>query len=173
MSYATIDDIFKRYKPIRTLVGSEDLQVASADVSSIFIRDAESLVDAYLTNRYTVPLSVVPSYITMVTADIAIFNMLFEHLPKVPDFFQPRYDRAISLLTAISSGTIGVASASVPTTGDQEAWSAGQEYHSIFSPVLAPDEQTVDIDRVEAELSDRVGDSGITRGSSVVAEEEA
>lgn len=160
MSYATIDDVFKRYKPIRTIIGSEDIQVTSVDVASIFIRDAESIVDAYISNRYSVPLTNVPPYITMVTADIAIFNILFEHLPKVPDFFQPRYDRAIALLTSISSGTIAVTSAAVPTTGDQDAWSSGQQFHGVFSPVLSPDEQTVDVDRVNADLSERVGDAG-------------
>jgi phage gp36-like protein len=160
MSYATIDDIMKRYKPIRTIVGSEDMQVTSMDVSSIFIRDAESLVDAYLANKYTVPLSPVPSYITMVTADIAIFNILLEHLPRSPDFFQPRYDRAMGILSSVLSGTIVVTSAAILTTGDQEAWSTTDGYHSVFSPVLDPDEQTVDKDRVEADEDVRIGDLG-------------
>jgi phage gp36-like protein len=160
MSYATIDDIMKRYKPISTMIGSEDMQVASLDVTSIFINDAQSLVDAYLANKYTVPLSPVPGYITMVTADIAIFNILLENLPNVPDFYQPRYDRAMGVLASVLSGTIVVNSASTITTGDQEAWSTTNGYHAVFSPVLDPDEQTVDKDRVDADIDVRVGDLG-------------
>jgi len=160
MPYATIDDVFKRYKPIRTVVGSEDLQVASVDVSSIFINDAASLVDAYLAHKYTVPLTLVPSYITQVTADLAIFNILVEKLPSSPDFFKPRYDRAMATLASIMSGTIIVASAISNTVGDMEAWSTTMGYHAVFSPVLPPDDQTVDIDRVNADESARVGDLG-------------
>lgn len=160
MTYATIDDIFSRYKPIKTLVGSEDMQVSSAEVTSIFIRDAESLVDAFLAARYSVPLSPVPAYITQVTADIALFNMLVEHLPQKPDFFQPRYDRAMGILYSIQSGSIIVTSAAVSSLGDQEAWSNTKEYHSVFSPVLAPEEQTVDRDRELAETDLRIGDIG-------------
>lgn len=160
MSYATIDDVLKRYKPIQTLVGSEDLQVNSEDVSSIFIRDAESIVDAYIGRRYTVPLSVVPAFITQVTADLAIFNILVEHQPKFPDFFKDRYDRAMSMLTSIMSGDMIINSATAVTTGDNEAWSTTEGYHSVFSPVINPDEQTVDKDRVDADLSERVGDIG-------------
>jgi phage gp36-like protein len=160
VSYGTITDVFARYKPIRTLVGSEDLQVSSADVASIFIADAESLVDAYLRSKYTVPLAPVPAYITMVTIDIAIYNMLLEHLPNSPDFFQPRYDRAMKILTDISSGVITVSSATIAASGDQDAWSTTQTYHPVFSPVLPPDDQTVDKDRVDADEALRSGDIG-------------
>lgn len=166
MPYATIDDIFKRYKPIRTIIGSEDLQVTSADVSSIFIADAQSLIDSYLGRRYTTPISPVPSYITQVTADLAIFNILVEHLPRGnPDFFQPRYDRAMKILTDIVSGTIIIGSATVVSSGDQDAWSSGMDYHPVFSPVLGADEQTVDKDRVDADIDLREGDIGATSNS--------
>ena len=160
MSYATIDDVFKRYKPIRTLVGSEDTQVTSIEVSSIFISDAESLIDAILAKRYTVPLAVYPAYITQMAADIAIFNILTDHLPGKPDFFQPRYDRAMNMLMMINSGDLVVASATIVTSGDQEAWSTTQDYHPAFSPVIEPEDQTVDKDRVDADLDQRTDDIG-------------
>jgi len=165
MSYATIDDIFARYEPIGTLVGSEDLQVSSVNVSSIFLADAESLVDAFLARKYQVPLSPVPSFIKQVTADLAIFNILTDHLPRKPDFFQPRYDRAMDMLLMIASGTIVVASATTVASGDQEAWSSGMDYHGVFSPVLDPLDQTVDKDRVDADVDLREGDIGATNNN--------
>ena len=160
MTYATISDVFKRYQPIQTIVGSETLQVTSVDVASIFLNDAESFIDAILAKRYTVPLTVVPAYITQITADIAIFNILLEHLPKVPDFFQPRYDRAMDMLAMINSGDLLVTSATPVSAGDQEAWSTTDGYHPVFSPVLDPMDQTVDDDRVDADNTTRVGDIG-------------
>jgi phage gp36-like protein len=57
--YATIDDVFGRYKPINTMVGIGSYDVTSVQVSSIFVADAESFVDAYLGARYEVPLAVI------------------------------------------------------------------------------------------------------------------
>jgi len=161
-AYATIDDVFNRYRPIATLVGSEDLQVTSGNVTSVFINDASSFVDARIGRRYTVPLTVWPQFITQITADIAIFNMLTDHLPQKPDFFQPRYDRALEMLCMVDSGTLSVASAAIVSAGDQEAWSRGQGYHPTFSPVLDEMNQAVDSQREQAEYDLRVNDDGIS-----------
>lgn len=160
MTYATIGDVFKRYKPIRTMVGSDDVQVTSNDVSSVFISDAESLIDGYIGRRYSVPLDATPSFITQIASDISIFNMLVEKLPETPDFFQPRYDRSIALLEQIASGKIDVVSATVIDEGDQEAWSSTEEYHPVFNPVLDAVDQTVDKDQVDAAKDVRANDAG-------------
>lgn len=162
MSYAGIDDIFKRYAPIHTLVGSADNMVDSIHVGSIFVADAESLVDGYLSRRYDVPLAApVAPMITQITSDLAIFNMLVEKLPTTPDFFQPRYDRALSLLEMIATGEVNVVSATVLTDGgDQLAWSSTEDYHPVFNPVLDPIDQAVDKDQVDQAKDDRLGDSG-------------
>jgi len=159
MSYATINDIFKRYKPISTLVGSDSVQVASTDVSSIFSSDAESFIDAYVSRRYVVPLNPVPSLITQIASDLSIFNMMVEKLPQVPDFFQPRYDRAIKTLEMIRDGKMDLTSQTIVTTGDQEAWSSTMAYHPAFSPVLNPIDQAVDADQIGADQDDRSNDA--------------
>jgi len=160
MSYTDIDGVFSRYKPIATLVGSADVQVTSVDVSTIFIADAEGFVDAFLSRRYETPLSPVPRIITQITSDLAIFNMMVEKLPEVPDFFQPRYDRAMSWLEMIRDGQMDLTSQTVVTTGDQDAWSSTEDYHPVFSPVLDPIDQTVDKDQVDAAKDLRSGDIG-------------
>ena len=150
MPYATIDDVFARYKPIRTMIGSSDLQVTSVDVASIFIEDAENYIDAFLAIRYEVPLPD-SALVRQCAADLAIFNMMVEKLPEVPDFMQARYDRWHKMLEDLRDGDLILpGSATTVSTGDQEAWSNNEDYHSIFSPVLDPLDQAVDKDWVES-----------------------
>lgn len=148
MSYATIDELFARYA-LGSVVGSGYQLVTSVNVSSVHIFGAEGIVDSFLARRYKVPVPANP-LITQITADLAIFNILVEHLPQVPDFMQPRYDRAMKLLMMIASGTIVVASATVISEGttDQEAWSSTMNHHPVFSPVLSVEDQAPDSDRV-------------------------
>jgi len=158
MPYATIADVFARYRPIKTVVGSSDTNITSVDVSSIYIRDQESIVDAYLSRRYTTPLDPIPPVITHIASDLTIFHMLVEKLPEVPDFMQSRYDRSIKLLEMFRDGEMDVQSATLVSTGDQEAWSSTQNYHPVFNPVLDPVDQKVDKDQVDAAKDDRTGD---------------
>lgn len=159
MSYAAFDDVLKRYKPIGTMIGVGSLQVTTVDVSSIFIADAEGFVNGYLGFRYVVPVTTEP-LITQVTCDIAIANMMLEKLGNIPDFMQPRYDRAVKQLENLrdgemvltGSGTTGV------TTGDNEAYSTTGSYHAIFSPVLSDVDQAADSDLIDAERDLRVDD---------------
>ncbi len=159
MPYATIDDVFGRYKPINTMVGEGSYDVTSVQVGSVFVADAESFVDAYLGAKYVVPLVFVPPVITQITSDLAIFNMVVEKQPNVPDHMQARYDRSVTMLERFRDGDM-VLTGSVTTvsTGDQEVWSSNQEFHSTFSPVLNELDQAADRDWIEDERDDRVDD---------------
>jgi phage gp36-like protein len=159
MSYATIDNVINRYKPIQTMIGVGSYQVTSAEVASSFIADAESFIDAYLAARYVVPVPATP-LVTQLASDLAVFNMAVEKLPEVPDFMQARYDRCLKTLEMLRDGKMFLSSATVTTSGDQEAWSTTQDYHPVFSPVLDPIDQAADIDRVEADQDAR-SDDGI------------
>ncbi len=159
MAYATISDIFSRFKPIRTMIGAGSFEVTSNDVTSIFIGDADSFVDAYLAKRYDTPITPVPSIITQIAADLSIFNMMTEKQVQVPDSFQARYDRSIKTLEMLRDGDMVLPSdVSVVSTGDNEAWSAQQDYHSTFSPVLDELEQRVDDDWVQFDIDTRLDD---------------
>lgn len=154
--YATIDDVFARYSPIHTMVGTGNNDVASMEVSSIFIADAQSFIDAHLAKRYVTPVEAEP-IITMITTDIAISNMLFEKLGELPNFMQPRYERSISMLDRLAKGELVLTadSTTLVTSGDQFAWSTTQSYHGIFSPVLDELYQQVDDTWVDNEKDDR------------------
>lgn len=158
--YADLSDVFAAYAPIKTMIGSGEGLIASLDVTSRFIPQASALVDGYLARRYSVPLETKLPLVTQVTCDLVVFNMLVELIPQVPDYMQRRYDRALKTLTAMGSGTIVVQSATVlaGSTGDSFVFNTTSGYHSIFSPVLDPLDQSVDADRIYKDKSDRSGD---------------
>jgi phage gp36-like protein len=159
MAYATSDDVVSRYRPILSMIGAGSYEVVSLDVTSIFVADAESFVDAYLGSKYAVPISPVPSLITQITSDLSIFNMLTEKQVQVPDFMQARYDRNINVLEMLRDGSMVLpSSVALLTTGDQEVWSNNEEYHSIFSPVLDELEQKADADWIDAAIDERAND---------------
>jgi phage gp36-like protein len=159
MAYATIGDIFARYAPIHTMVGTGTQDVTSLEVSSIFIADAESFMNTFLAKRYSTPVATEP-VITMIAADLAISNMMFEKLGELPNFIQPRYDRAMMMLEKLANGDLILTSnsTSIVTTGDNFAWSTTINYHNIFSPVLDELDQAADKDQIDADKDERVGD---------------
>ncbi len=164
MAYATINDIFGRFPAIATNVGTGQYDVTSVQVSSVFIAQAEGVVNAYLRQRYIVPLDAnsIDPLITRITADLAICDMLVDKLPKVPEFAAGRCEHAMDLLKMIQSGKLDLGGATDASTtgGDLEAWSTTQDYHPVFSPVIDPVDQRVDTDRIENDVSDRKGDGG-------------
>lgn len=158
MAYATISDIFARF-PVTTLVGTGTNEVSSIEVSSVFIADAEAVVDAFLGAKYSTPLVTTPM-VKHITADLAIFNMLAERTGRVPQAVQTRYDRVTRYLEDLRDGKMVLNSASqtLITSGDQFAWSTTGSYHQTFSPVLDELDQRVDKTWVEDAKDTRVDD---------------
>ena len=156
MSYAVFSDIHTRFPPILTMVGTvAETDVTTAQVSSVYIADAESVVNAYLAGRYATPLVIEP-IITQITSDLAIFKLAQDRLPRMPEYMERRQQGAISLLEMLRDGKMVLSSSqTLVTTGDNEAWSATQSYHPVFSPVLGEVEQAVDQDFVNAERDTR------------------
>lgn len=159
MAYATINDVFTRYKPIASMVGTGSVDVTSQDVSSIFIQDAESFINAHLAARYDVPVTTEP-VITQITADLAIFHMMAEKMTRVPDFMQERYNRSISILDKLTDGKMLLVASGTTrvTTGDSEAWSPTGDFHPVFHPVLDPLDQAADRDYINEGRDERSGD---------------
>ena len=159
MPYATIDDVFARF-PVQTLVGTGTNEVSSFEVSSIFIQDAEGVVNAFLGSKYVLPLTTVP-LVTQITADLAIFNMLSERTGRVPQAVQSRYDRVISYLEMLRDGgmVLNANSQTLSSSGDSFAWSSTGSYHQTFSPVLDELDQRVDETWTVAEKDLRIDDA--------------
>lgn len=140
MPYASSDDVFLRYPPIENIVGSGDMLVTTVSINSVYIADAEGYVNAFLRARYVTPLSPEP-IITQVTTDIAIYRMIEDHAPRIPDMAEKRMIAANSLLYLLRDGTMLLDPASqtlVTTGGDQEVWSTNLEQAGpVFSPTEA------------------------------------
>jgi len=138
--YAEFTDITKRYNPITTMIGSGANDVSTADVTSIYIRDAMSIVNAYLSRRYITPLNPEP-ILTDLTSDIAIYRMLSDRAPRIPDYMEKRYTNAMSMLTMLRDGGMDLTASSQSINsggGDQFAWSnviGGGQNGPVFKPI--------------------------------------
>ncbi len=162
-AYATIDDVTKRYPQIITAIGSAEYDVASVDVASIYIVDAEAMIDARLRDRYIVPFTTVDPLIPHIAANLAICSILRDKLPDNPDWIEQRCQGVMDMLEKIADGTLDLSSDAVPVTvntGDEFVWSSTEEYHTSFSPVLDPLDQSIDSDRIDSDNDDRSDDRG-------------
>lgn len=71
------------------------------------VADAGELIDGYVSGRYQVPLTVVPSLIKTLAVDLAVYKLYMRRKKKsVPDMVQKQYDNALKLLRDIQSGKV-------------------------------------------------------------------
>ena len=125
MAYASADDVIRRYNPINSMIGTASMQVSTVDIASIYIRDAESIINAHLARRYVLPLAE-EALLTDLTSDIAIYRLLVDRAPRLPDFMEKRYANAMTLLEKLQKGQMDLVSSSTSINsgaGDQYAWS--------------------------------------------------
>lgn len=160
MAYASFNDVLGRYPPAKTMVGSSTQDISTSDISSIYIYGAEGIVNGYVGAKYETPLSTPDPLVTQVTADIALYKMCEDKLPRVPDFAERRYQHAIEILEAVRDGKMVLSSDQTVLTagGDQDAWSSTGSFHPTFSPVLGELDQRVDADFVDQERDERLDD---------------
>jgi phage gp36-like protein len=140
MAYATVDGVIVRYKPLNSMIGTGTLDITTTDIASIYIADAESYMNAFLSARYVVPVATEP-LVTMLCADIAIYKILEDRAPRIPDFMQNRWSAANSFLSQLANGGMALTGSNqiVSSGGDEEVWSNVLENPSgpVFQPVEA------------------------------------
>lgn len=144
MAYATIDDVFKRYPLVASIVGSGSNFIASVDVASIYISDGESIIDAFLRSQYITPLVVEPM-ITWIASDIAIYRMIEDKLPRFPEAVEKRYTNAMCMLWMLQQNKMTLASTAINQAGDNDAWSSVQ---SVQGPIFRPAEEVTNCQSV-------------------------
>jgi phage gp36-like protein len=68
------------------------------------------------------------------TSDIALFRMIRDRAPRIPDIMQTRYTDVISMLSMIRDGKMQLTASSqtIASGGDQEAWSSAQSGSVVF-----------------------------------------
>jgi phage gp36-like protein len=132
MSYCTYDDLLLNF-------GEQELeQVADRDrdgsaddgVLNEGIAFATDLIDGYLRNRYTLPLTTVPRSLTGVACDIARYRF-YQDQPT--DLVVLRYNAAIQWLRDIADGRVGL---DVATTQSESAQITYSQPSAIFTELV-------------------------------------
>lgn len=136
MAYSTIDDI-ENVLPERDIIAltdDEDINPGSIEPgnpghSDIIARvndaiaGADSEIDAYCSNKYSVPFVPVPAIINTISVNIAVYNLYSRREEEIPPTRQTRYENAINLLIKISEGTLTIGDStqdSISNTADTQ-----------------------------------------------------
>lgn len=159
MAYATYADVIGRYNPLTTMIGTTAPDVTTTDIASMYISDAEGVINAFLGAKYVIPLAMPEPLITRIAADLAIHKVLEDRAARIPEFAVNRNKEAMDLLAMLRDGKMTLTQSQVPTTGgDQEAFSTTGSFHPVFSPVLSDIDQKADIDQIRNDRDERIGD---------------
>lgn len=77
------------------------------DVARRALEDAASLIDGYLTHRYSLPLHSVPRALRRIAIDLAVYNLAGSHATLTDDI-KDRHKTALRLLDLMADGKIGL-----------------------------------------------------------------
>lgn len=121
MAYCTQSDLEEQISADELEQLTDDTGDGAVDATVIAraIADADAEIDAYLFDRYAVPLSTVPAVIRKLSVDMAIYHLCSRRPVGMPDIRKERYERAMVVLRDIAKGLISVgASTPSPSTSD-------------------------------------------------------
>lgn len=110
MAYCVLADI-QLLIPLTKIVELADDDgngAIDAGVMDQVIKDADSEIDGYCSNHYTVPFaSPVPSLIKRTSIDISIYRLHSRRMTRgVPEAVRQRYEDAVTLLKRIADGFV-------------------------------------------------------------------
>lgn len=117
--YATAADLEARMQArlIAELSGSADGQPLAARVDQA-LADASAEIDSYLAARFAVPLAPVPTVLTRVCCDIAIYRLFEAARDEDVKDARRRYDDAIKWLTGVADGDLTLDAPEKPPAAD-------------------------------------------------------
>lgn len=125
MAYATLDDLMAHGRGGRTDDLAEGAWPAGISDEGVLLQsldDASALIDSYLCQRVTLPLSEVPPVLRRTCLVIAYADL---HIEIVPDKVKEDRDRAIKWLEQIASGKLDLpitapspSAVATPSSGD-------------------------------------------------------
>lgn len=108
MTYASQQDLIDRFgeEQLIELTDRAGDDAIDATVVTRALTDADSVINSYLAQRYSVPLTEVPQVLTIRACDIARYFLHEEHAPEA---VQRRYEAAIRWLrdAAVGKASIG------------------------------------------------------------------
>ncbi|HOM26549.1 MAG TPA: DUF1320 family protein [Defluviitoga tunisiensis] len=106
--YITLQDVIDTYKRLKDFLNQGYI---TENQINIWITEAESVIDAKLSKRYTLPLSFVPDIIKTLALELTeYFSEKELHTPTSSGdevrWLYPRYDRIMEILDQISQGNL-------------------------------------------------------------------
>jgi len=134
MSYLTQTELLD-YISERELINlTDDADTGQIDTAKVTqaIEDAESMVDAYLGARYTVPLTSPPAIIKKAVAVITIFSLQVRR-EEVPDARKDEYEKTIKFLQLLAAGKVTLGEVPSPEENPERATAQIQSADRIFS----------------------------------------
>lgn len=107
MPYATQADLVSRFGETEIIQISDRSNTGAIDAGVVAdkLADADAEVDAYLAQRFTLPLPSVPPVLKRIACDIARYH-LYDN--RSTEDVTRRYNDAINFLKAVAKGTVSI-----------------------------------------------------------------
>lgn len=131
MTYCTLQDLIIRFGDGELIALTDDAGTSAIDVPVVdqILADTSARIDGYLTDRYALPLAVVPAALVPVACDLAHYLLASRNGQRIAtDTVRQRYDDAISWLEKVAMGKfgLGLTSAGAELPSDRLARHTGQ-----------------------------------------------
>lgn len=135
MTYATVDEV----KNTLPQIGTVSTLTSAAILTAIY--RAESIIDAHISRRYTVPVTPTPPLLTTISCDLTIYRLMTRRLFSGEQMnrsdWPDRYKESMDLLIAIADGSLQLTNSAgaviVPSVGADIAWTNTQGYTPTFN----------------------------------------
>lgn len=118
MPYATLADLSARFgdRMLVALTDRGDVATGAIDTSVVdrALADTDAMIDGYLAGRYALPLAAVPTILTDLAQQIAIWKL---HVAAADPKIEADYKDAMRALRDIAAGTITLSVAGVTPAG--------------------------------------------------------
>jgi phage gp36-like protein len=102
--YASTQDIAGRYgQDMLDAIDRDGDSQADTDALDMALADASALIDSYLSQRYTLPLPVVPEALKRACVDVALYQTVREGT-KASEDYRLRYEDAVVWLRDLATG---------------------------------------------------------------------
>ena len=110
MAYSALDDIKKQIEEAELIRLTDEERTGSIDLSKVdsAIGNADVEIDAYLGEKFTLPLTVVPAIVTKLSVDLAIRNLYQLNPGGVPEHRETQATNAVRMLEKIANGKLSL-----------------------------------------------------------------
>lgn len=123
MAYSTLDNLLALLPEAALIKLSNDQAAATAiDTANTAaaIAQADRMIDGYVGVQRQVPLDPVPGLISIISANLAIYN-LYRRRNQVPEIWESQHKADVGVLVKISEGRISFGGDVKPAAAPQQA----------------------------------------------------